>query len=156
MPDRDAPAAAAAPISLLTQDGYSIAARLYTCTGAVRARLIVAGATGVPQSFYQAFAEFAASHGYETLTLDYRGIGLSKTSTLKGYEMDYLDWAYQDLAAAIDYWHSDGYPAGIWQGVDIDPAALGLKGIGHMGYFRRQAQPLWRDALAWFEHSPTA
>lgn len=44
-----------------------------------------------------------------------------------------------------------GYPAGVWQGVDIDPAALGLKGIGHMGYFRRQAQPLWRAALEWFE-----
>jgi predicted alpha/beta hydrolase len=44
-----------------------------------------------------------------------------------------------------------GYPAGVWQGVDIDPADVGLKGIGHMGYFRRQAQPLWHDALAWFE-----
>jgi len=287
MPDREA-RATVSPISLLTQDGYSIIARLYTCSGAVRARLVLAGATGVPQTFYQAFAEFAASQGYETLTLDYRGIGLSKPATLKGYQMDYLDWAYQDLAAAIDYWHRDdlplymvghsfgghafgllpnhhkvakfytfatgagwhgwmpaseqikvhvlwkligpllvrwkgylawsmlgmgadlpkgvfrdwkhwcqfpryffddpaasdirekfatvttpilaanasddlwamprsrdafmsGYPAGIWQGVDIDPAALGLKGIGHMGYFRRQAQPLWRDALDWFE-----
>ena len=46
------------------------------------------------------------------------------------------------------------YPPGIWQGVNIDPATLGLKRIGHMGYFRRQAEPLWRDALAWFEKSP--
>lgn len=272
---------------LVTQDGYPIATRLFRCTGSVRARLIVAGATGVPQTFYQAFAEFAASQGYETLTLDYRGIGLSKPSTLKGFRMAYLDWAYQDLAAAVDYWHAQdlplymvghsfgghafgllpnhhkvaklytfatgagwhgwmprseqikvhlmwkllgpflvrwkgylawsklgmgadlpkgvfddwkhwcqfpryffddpamahvrdkfgsvttpilaanatddlwalpksrnafmsGYPAGTWQGVDIDPAAVGLKGIGHMGYFRRQAQPLWQDALAWF------
>jgi predicted alpha/beta hydrolase len=275
-------------LSLVTQDGYPIAARIFSCTGAVRARLIVAGATGVPQTFYQAFAEFAAAQGYETLTLDYRGIGLSKPATLKGFRMAYLDWAYQDLAAAVDHWHAEelplymvghsfgghafgllpnhhkvaklytfatgagwhgwmprseqikvqvmwkllgpllvrwkgylawsklgmgadlpkgvfddwkhwcqfpryffddpamahvhgkfgsvstpilaanatddlwalpqsrdafmsGYPTGVWQGVDIDPADVGLKGIGHMGYFRRQAQPLWRDALAWFE-----
>jgi predicted alpha/beta hydrolase len=280
-------------INLVTQDGYPIAARPFKCPGAVRARLMVAGATGVPQSFYQAFAEFAASQGYETLTLDYRGIGLSKPVTLKGFRMAYLDWAYQDLAAAVEYWHAQdlplymvghsfgghafgllpnhrkvaklytfatgagwhgwmppseqikvqvmwklmgpllvrwkgylawsklgmgadlpngvfqdwkhwcqfpryffddpamahvhakfgsvttpilaanatddlwalpksrdafmsGYPAGVWQGVEIDPAAIGLKGIGHMGYFRRQAQPLWRDALAWFEEVHSA
>lgn len=99
-----------ADLSLLTQDGTTIAARLFKCPGAARARLVVEGATGVPQTFYQAFAEFAASHGYETLTLDYRGIGQSKVATLKGYHMDYLDWAYQDLAAAVDHWHSDAVP----------------------------------------------
>jgi predicted alpha/beta hydrolase len=278
-------------VSLTAGDGYPITARLFKCDETVRARIIVAGATGVPQTFYQAFAQFAASQGYETLTLDYRGIGLSKPETLKGFRMDYLDWAHQDLAAAVEHMHTQaaplymvghsfgghafgllpnhrkvakfytfatgtgwhgwmpsseqikvlflwkligpllvrwngylawsklgmgedlpqgvfrdwkhwcqfpryffddpamayvkdqfgsvttpilaanavddlwdmprsrdafmsGYPEGIWQGVDIDPAALGLKGIGHMGYFRRQAQPLWRDALAWFEKGP--
>ncbi len=98
--------AGSADVSLLTQDGTTIVARVFKCPGDVRARLVVAGATGVPQTFYQAFAEFAASHGDETLTLDYRGIGQSKFATLKGYHMDYLDWAYQDLAAAVDHWHS--------------------------------------------------
>jgi hypothetical protein len=29
----------------------------------------------------------------------------------------------------------------------------GLGPIGHMGYFRPRAEPLWREALAWFgEH----
>ena len=30
---------------------------------------------------------------FETLTLDYRGIGLSKPAQLRGFEMDYRDWA---------------------------------------------------------------
>jgi predicted alpha/beta hydrolase len=278
-------------VCLTTGDGYLIRARLFKCNEAARARIIVAGATGVPQTFYQAFAQFAASQGYETLTLDYRGIGLSKPETLKGFRMDYLDWAHQDIAAAVEYMHTEatplymvghsfgghafgllpnhtkvkkfytfatgagwhgwmpkseqvkvlfmwkiigpllvrwngylawsklgmgedlplgvfrdwkhwcqfpryffddpamvsvqnkfgsvstpimaanavddlwampssrdafmsGYPSGIWQSVDIVPATFGLKSIGHMGYFRRQAQPLWRDALAWFEKSP--
>lgn len=44
-----------------------------------------------------------------------------------------------------------GYVASRWIGVDIDPAARGLGEIGHMGYFRRTAQPLWDDALAWLD-----
>lgn len=277
-------------LTITTADGYKISAMLYRASPQAKAQLIVAGATGVPQKFYQAFAEFAAARGYHTLTLDYRGIGLSKPQSLKGFEMSYLDWAQQDLAAAVSWmlshdlplfmvghsygghafgllpnhnkikafytfgtgagWHGwmprgerlkvllmwrvigpllvkwkgylawsklgmgedlpknvftewrqwcqfpryffddpsmahvrgpfksvrtpiiaanatddlwalprsrdafmSGYPAGVWQGVDIDPAALRLKHIGHMGYFRRHAQALWLDALAWFDKS---
>ncbi len=277
-------------VSLITADGYNIRANLFRCKDNTKARLIVAGATGVPQFYYKAFAQFAASHGFETLTLDYRGIGLSKPSTLKGFKMAYLDWARQDLASAVAYFHTDalplymvghsfgghafgvlhnhnkvakfytfgtgagwhgwmppseqlkvhimwkilgpllvkwkgylawsklgmgedlplgvfrewkhwcqfpryffddpeavhiqsqfktvttpimaanstddlwampasrdafmsGYPSGIWQGVDIVPAELGLDGIGHMGYFRRNAQALWHNALTWFENT---
>lgn len=38
--------------------------------------------------------------------------------------------------------------------VDIDPRALG-GGIGHMGYFRPAAQPLWDAALDWFQQHPS-
>ncbi len=34
-------------------------------------------------------------------------------------------------------------------GLDIDPRQIGLKHIGHMGYFRSQAQSLWQPALDW-------
>jgi predicted alpha/beta hydrolase len=37
------------------------------------------------------------------LTLDYRGIGGSRPATLRGFRMDYLDWARLDLAAAVDH-----------------------------------------------------
>jgi predicted alpha/beta hydrolase len=39
-------------VSLRTQDGTNITARLFKCPGVVRARLVLAGATGVPQTFY--------------------------------------------------------------------------------------------------------
>lgn len=35
--------------------------------------------------------------------------------------------------------------------VDIDPQRIGA--IGHMGYFRQHAQPLWDDVLDWFTSS---
>lgn len=282
-------------VTLQTDDGYPITALRYTATAPLRGNLVVAGATGVPQLFYRNFANFAASKGYTTLTLDYRGIGLSKPATLRGFRMHYMDWARQDLSAAVDAmagdtvplfmighsfgghafgllpnhrrvarfytfatgagWHGwmpaaeqlkvqlmwrvlgplltrwkgylpwsklgmgedlplsvyqewkhwcsypryffddpsmglqvqdlfdgvttpiiaanatddlwappasrDAFMAGYrytdMQAVDIDPKGRGLGAIGHMGYFRRQSQPLWEDALGWFgEHRTTA
>jgi predicted alpha/beta hydrolase len=281
-------------LTLTTRDGYPLTALRYLAAGMPRGHLIVAGATGVPQLYYRSFAQFAAAHGFTTLTLDYRGIGLSRPGSLKGFRMAYLNWAHQDLAAAVDAmahhelplfmvghsfgghafgllpnhdrvarfytfatgagWHGwmsrgeqfkvllmwklvgpllvriNGYlawsklgmgedlPRGVyrdwrhwcrfpryffddpamphvagrfarvttpiiaanalddlwappasrdafmsgyrgtrWQGVDIDPVRSGLGAIGHMGYFRRQAEPLWRDVLGWFgEHDGAA
>lgn len=83
-------------------DGYPLAGTRFAAGGAPRGTLLVAGATGVPQGFYRRFAEYASERGYEVLTFDYRGIGRSKPARLKGFEMEYLDWARLDLAAAIE------------------------------------------------------
>jgi predicted alpha/beta hydrolase len=292
------------PVSLTASDGYRLSAKLYpahagqsvSALKSPRGRLVVAGATAVPQRFYRRFAQYAAAQGYTTLTLDYRGIGESKPASLRGFQMDYLDWARLDLAAAVDAalnlpvddgtplfivghsygghafgllpqhrrvagfytfatgagWHGwmsplerlrvlamwrvlgplltrwKGYlpwswlgmgedlPLGVyrqwrhwcrypryffddpavaaemtqrfasvqtpivaanalddawappasrdafmaaysqagWQALDIDPKASGLVSIGHMGYFRPAAQPLWRAVFDWFEQLP--
>jgi len=117
------PSDSAQALTLRTADGYDIAARLYPAQGALRAHLIMASATGVPQGFYRRFAEHAASQGYRVLTLDYRGIGLSRPATLKGFRMDYLDWARQDLAAAVEHMHATKGEHG--------PAGLPLLMVGH-------------------------
>ncbi|MDM8350821.1 alpha/beta fold hydrolase [Pseudomonas sp. sp1636] len=88
-------------VQLPALDGYPLIATRYHAPAPV-AQLLIAGATGVPQGFYRRFAEYAARRGFSTLTLDYRGIGLSKPASLRGFEMDYLDWAHLDLAAAVD------------------------------------------------------
>ena len=97
-------------VTLTAADGMAIQALRYPSKGSERARIVVAGATGVPQRFYRHFAEFAAARGYTTLTLDYRGIGRSAPASLKGFEMDYLDWARLDLAAAVNAMQADGMP----------------------------------------------
>ena len=84
-------------VALSAADGYPITGMRYANAGPTRAHLIVAGATGVPQRFYRRFAEFAAAAGYSTMTLDYRGVGLSAPTTLKGFRMDYFDWGRLDL-----------------------------------------------------------
>lgn len=275
-------------LTLSAADGYKISSIRYSPAGPVRANLIVAGGIGVPQRFYRRFAKFAAAAGFSTLTLDYRGIGLSAPTNLRGVKINCLDWAQLDLAAAVDFlsreylplymmghsfggqafgllpnhdkvakfytfgtgagWHGwmprnerlkvlgmwhvlaplltqwKGYwpwsllgmgedlPMGVYeqwkqwcryphyflddptmqrevsefdrvhtqimaansiddrwappvsrdafmvgyknaamQTFDINPARFGLKNVGHMGYFRSNAQPLWEDALRWLD-----
>lgn len=98
-------------VALTAADGYVLAAKRYVSAQATtRARLLIAGATGVPQGFYRRFAEFAADQGFDVLTLDYRGIGESAPESLIGFSMDYRDWARYDLAAAVVAHHSDSMP----------------------------------------------
>lgn len=92
----------ALPMTLTAADGYALGGSRYPATAPLKGRLIVAGATAVPQGFYKRFAQFASARGFETLTFDYRGIGRSRPPSLKGFRMDLLDWARLDLAAAID------------------------------------------------------
>ncbi len=93
------PAAAlllAEKLELRAIDGYPLSAMRYRARGPEKARLLVAGATGVPQGFYRRFAEFAAGQGYTVLTFDYRGVGGSAPKTLRGFEASFLDWARLD------------------------------------------------------------
>jgi predicted alpha/beta hydrolase len=46
-----------------------------------------------------------------------------------------------------------GYRNAARHTLDIDPANIGLRAIGHMGYFRTDAMPLWEFALAWLAAS---
>lgn len=91
-------------------DGYPIACTLYEASSEVRGRIVVAGATGVPQGFYRRFAEFAALQGYAVVTFDYRGIGKSKPRSLKGFDANILHWAGYDLASVVDEMSRDDLP----------------------------------------------
>ena len=97
-------------IGLQALDGYPLTMFRYCATGQPKGNILVGGATGVPQRFYARFAEFAIQQGFNVHTLDYRGIGSSKPETLKGFEMEYLDWAKLDLAAAVDFLKNDPLP----------------------------------------------
>ncbi len=112
-------------LSLLTSDGYRIAATRYCAHGRLKGNLIMAGATGVQQRFYRRFAQHACARGFNVLTVDYRGVGDSSPKTLKGFEMSYLDWGFRDLAAAVEFM-DDGRTPLFWVGHSFGGHALGL------------------------------
>lgn len=104
------PAVVIESIRLVARDGHPLSALRYSAPGAVRGHVVVAGANAVAQRFYRPFAEFAAARGYPTLTLDYRGIGLSRPESLRDLRMAYRDWAELDLAAAVAAMADDTVP----------------------------------------------
>lgn len=89
------------PVTLRASDGYRLAATLHPGRGPDV--LAVAGATGVPHRFYDAFARHAASRpkGPSVLSFDYRGIGGSRPASLKGFRATMRDWGQLDLDAAL-------------------------------------------------------
>lgn len=90
-------------LTLVAADGTRLAATHHRARGGHGRWLVVGSATAVPRGFYRRFAEFAAHEGWHVLTLDYRGIGGSAPRRLRGFAPDYLDWARQDLAAAVEH-----------------------------------------------------
>lgn len=96
--------------TIVADDGYRLGATRFTPSTPPHSRILVAGATAVPQGFYRRFATAAAARGYEVLTLDYRGVGASAPPRLRGFTVDFADWARRDLAAAIDILDVDERP----------------------------------------------
>jgi predicted alpha/beta hydrolase len=103
-------AAAPRERTLVAADGYRLAATRFDPPGPPRGQWLVAGATGVPQGFYRRFAQWGAAQGWTVWTLDYRGIGRSAPATLRGFRMDYRDWARLDLAALVAEAAREGGP----------------------------------------------
>ena len=164
-------------VTIPAVDGYALAATSYPAIGAERARLIVAGATGVPQGFYRRFAEYASARGYSVLTFDYRGVGESAPRSLRGFEADFLDWARLDLSAVVDQFSAGGDAPLYLVGHSYGGHALGLLpnharidgmymfgvGAGWHGWMPRRERPRvwlmwsvigplitrWKGRLAW-------
>lgn len=64
--------------------------------------MLIAGAMGVPQRFYEGFAHWLTEQGVAVLTFDWRGVGDSAPSSLRGFRASITDWASQDLPSLVD------------------------------------------------------
>jgi predicted alpha/beta hydrolase len=82
-------------------DGVALAATWYEPQGRVNAVAVINPATGVRRAYYRAFAEWLARRGYAVLTYDYRGIGDSLSGPVRQSPATMLDWARQDIPAAL-------------------------------------------------------
>lgn len=96
-------------ISIPARDGYILAGTSYqpedNPTGTV---VTINSATAVPQRYYKPFATFLAERGYTAVTYDYRGIGGSRPSALRGFPAQARDWALLDMAGVLD-WVQESY-----------------------------------------------
>lgn len=154
-------------ITLTCADGQQIAATLYLpqqSNGQSNngLALLINGATGVPRGYYNAFAGFQAAAGFTVLTYDYRGIAESKpTPGAPAPRM--LDWAQQDMAAAMQYL-AQRFPALMptlvghsfgGQVLGLVPQSESLAAVvtvaSQHGHWRNwSAAYQWRLALVWY------
>ncbi len=84
------------------RDGHALSARTYQPVEAPRRAMLIAGAMGVPQRFYEGFATWLADQGVAVITFDWRGVGASAPPSLRGFKASITDWATQDLPAMVD------------------------------------------------------
>ena len=82
----------------LSSDGATLALRVYTPAGPPHASVVIGGAMGVRQAFYEAFATWLAGQGYRVTSFDYRGHGDSLQGSLRQVRADLCDWARDYLS----------------------------------------------------------
>ena len=86
------------------KDGYSLGARFYTRSATQKKNypILICPATGITQKFYQAFAEWLITQGYDVLSFDFRGIGCSLHGPLSQSKASIVNWGQLDIPAAIE------------------------------------------------------
>lgn len=140
------------PIDMVCRDGIRIFGHVWRAKGSPQASIVINPATGVLARYYHYYADFLARQGFDVLTYDYRGIGLSRPERLRGCGFRWRDWGEQDFDAALRFmkeWRPDlplqvighsigGYLAG------LSPHAVQISRILTVG----AQYAYWRDYAA--------
>jgi predicted alpha/beta hydrolase len=85
------------------RDGFSLASTHFRGSSTERGVVVINSATAVPRRFYRHFASALADAGYHAITYDYRGVGDSRPSSLRGFDASMRDWALEDMAGVLDW-----------------------------------------------------
>ncbi len=96
------------PVSLRAADGQVLAAHWHAAAQS-RGTVVLAPATGVPQTFYLRFAQWLSTQGVDSLRFDFRGTAASRPARLRGFVADFSHWAL-DLDAALAHALAQGAP----------------------------------------------
>ena len=108
-------------------DSYSLAATSFLPAGTPRGALIVNSAMAVRRGYYADFARAAATQGWAVLTYDYRGIGDSRPTRLRGFAARATDWMALDFEGVLAWARREWRPArAVVVGHSFGGNALGL------------------------------
>ena len=132
--DRPEPVVEEQSLRICALDGYKLGAILYLARGgaAPRRAVVLHGGAGIPAQRYRRFARFLARSGMPVLTYDYRGIGLSRPTTLRGFRSVIEDWAEYDCSAAVG-WLRERFPQAELVGIAHSIGALLFGGAHNAG-----------------------
>lgn len=91
-------------LEISCKDGYALSGRFYATALSKQKKypVLICPATGITQHFYQDFAQWLTTQGYDVLSFDFRGIGRSLHGPLKDSQASIVNWGQLDIPAAID------------------------------------------------------
>ncbi len=94
------------PCTITAVDGTALQGHLWRAnTQRPHTALLINAATGVVARYYSRYAAYLARAGFLVLTYDYRGIGLSRPKSLRGFRATKHDWGALDCEAALQFLH---------------------------------------------------
>ncbi|GAB3121677.1 alpha/beta hydrolase family protein [Novispirillum itersonii] len=92
------------PVGIPCRDGVTLGGHLFrTADLTPSGSILINCATGVLARYYHRYARFLAGHGFDVLTYDYRGIGLSRPARLRGSGIRWDHWGTLDCDAALRF-----------------------------------------------------
>ncbi len=155
-------------VELKTSDGFILSGRLFRADRP-RGAVLLVGAMGVAQRFYEPLAAWLAERQFTAMTFDYRGIGRSRRGSLSKLDATIVTWAERDAAAALDALSEScpGVPI-TWVGHSLggqivpfvpnrDRASKIITVATGSGYWRENAAPLKRKVwIFWWGAVPLA
>ena len=90
------------PVTLQCSDGVTLIGHFWAHKGSHNPGIVVVNsATGVRAEYYHRYACFLTEWGFDVLTYDYRGIGLSRPWQLRRCGFRWRDWGERDCDAAL-------------------------------------------------------
>ncbi len=150
LPTRPAPEAFREPAA----DGYPIGGFTWRHlrTALERPVVVINAATSVRCRHYARFADYLFTNGLDVITYDYRGIGESRSGSLRGFKASWSDWGVLDFEAMLQRAQRE-FPG---QPIDVVGHSFGgcAAGLGASGAIIRRVVTVgaqfayWRDYAA--------
>lgn len=94
-------------VAIPCDDGVVLGGHLWPAPegGPVHGHVAINPATGVLARYYHPYAAFLAAQGFDVLTYDYRGIGLSRPDDMRAARYRWRDWGERDCDAVLRWMH---------------------------------------------------
>jgi predicted alpha/beta hydrolase len=91
-------------VELKCSDGVTLVGHFWAHKGNYRLGVVIVNpATGVVAGYYHRYAAFLTEWGFDVLTYDYRGIGLSRPPQMRGCPFRWRDWGEKDFDGVLKF-----------------------------------------------------
>ncbi|MGE8068871.1 alpha/beta hydrolase family protein [Pseudomonas sp. NPDC089569] len=146
--------AVAQPFKQTAADGFILGgfAWRHTHHDAARPVVIINAATSVRCRHYARFADYLFGHGFDVITYDYRGIGESRPTSLKGFQASWTDWGALDFEAMLQRAQRE-FPR---QPINVVGHSFGgcAAGLGASGHLVRRLVTVGAQFAYWRDYAP--